>query len=154
MDLWDPPIVPSSRKKAVKSKKKLVVSACGRLSEMAPSRPKAKSIGPKGFPCCTPPFARDTRRISRRKQERSIWLKALQVHGQEAPFLVVVVLAKPASDGVNAGFTVVCGPEPRCVGLRYRVMFSDTVDSWALAVSRRRVSPTATGWWPPSFFFS
>ena len=32
-------------------------------------------------------------------------------------------------------------------------MSSDTVASKAFAVRRRRVSPTASGRWPPSFFF-
>ena len=41
---------------------------------------------------------------------------------------------------------------PSCAGRRYRVMSSETVASRAFAVRRRRVSPTVTGRWLPSFF--
>ena len=44
-------------------------------------------------------------------------------------------------------------PTTSCVGWRSRVTSSETVASRAFAVRRRRVSPTATGRWPPSFFF-
>ena len=45
-------------------------------------------------------------------------------------------------------------PIPDCDGRRLRVISLDTVASKAFAVRRRRVSPTATGRWLPSFFFA
>ena len=36
----------------------------------------------------------------------------LQVHGQEAPLLVVVVILEPSSDGVDDALTTACGSEP------------------------------------------
>ena len=58
---WDIPVEagdhPSSRKKAVTSKRLFEGSACARLSEMAPSRPRVKRSGPwGGLPVLYPSF--------------------------------------------------------------------------------------------------
>ena len=110
--------VPSSRKKAVKSKGLLMDSACVGLSEMAPSRPTAKRS--EGSPCGTPlllgifsdktvvrvAHVGQVQRYSSDfpKKSRPINLieGARQIHGQEAPFFVVVVFPEPSSDGLTA----------------------------------------------------
>ena len=76
----------------------------------------------------------------------------VQIHGQEASFFVVVVFLEPSSDGVGGGFTAV--NESQLRRRSYRVMSSETVASGAFAVRRQRRSSTATGRWPPSFFFN
>ena len=74
----------------------------------------------------------------------------LQVHGQEAPvFLSLFVFPEPTSWTMASRPLLV--PNPSCAGRRYRVMSADTAASIAFAVRRRRVSPTTTGQWLPSF---
>ena len=134
---------------------------------MAPSGPRAKRSGPRklysSFPrdvfwpeqdkcvareahITAPGHDRSHSSDFLKKKAAINWVEsALQVHGLEAQFSVVVVFPEPSSDGVDGGFTAVLGSEPQSCR-RYRVMSSDTAASRAFAMGRRRVSPTATGW--------
>ena len=54
-----------------------------------------------------------TRRISRRKTGPVSLVEGVhQIHGQDAPLIVVVVFLEPTSDDVGDGFTAVLGSEP------------------------------------------
>ena len=120
---WEP-----SRKKAVKCCRGLpAVSACVRPSEMAP-RPRANLLCAAfaqdlhwaeqdktvvGVAQVTVPGQVQRHSSDFRKKTGSVDVvkSALQVHGQEAPFVVIVVFLEPLSNGVDDGFTAALGSE-------------------------------------------
>ena len=96
---------------------------------------------------------RATRRTSRWKHVLSIWLeRVLQPPSRDTAIRRCVLWGRLLTWTLASQPLVV--PNPSYAVRRYRVTSARTVASKASAVRRRRVFPTATGRWLPSFLFN